>query len=132
MANDFSRRYVYTSESAFRRRDKNYIATMKFLIPLVVLCTALFIVSESDAAPLPPSRFKLTETASAKEQQLNEWAKTFLSTYSKLFTSARDRDEISRDGSIEAGIELKQPTFARNLLSTVSKNLICMNDEIVN
>ena len=99
------------------------IATMKFLIPLVVLCTALFIVSESDAAPVLPSHFKLTETASAmaKEQQLDEWAKTFLSTYSKLFTSARDRDEISRDGSIEAGIELKQPNFARNLLSTVRK-----------
>ena len=94
---------------------------MKFLIPLVVLCTALFIISKLDAAPVLPSRFKLTETASAKEQQLDEWAKTFLGICSKIFTSARNRDEISRDGSIEVGIELKQPTFARNFLSTVSK-----------
>ena len=103
---------------------------MKFLILLVVLCTALFIVSESDAAPVLPSHFKLTESARAmaKEQQLDEWANTFLSICNKLFTSAGDRDEISRDGSIQADIELKQPTFARNFLSTVSKkNLILMN-----
>ena len=104
---------------------------MKFPIPLVVLCTALYIVSESDAAPLPSSRLKLTETASTEEQQLDKWAKTFLSICSKIFTSACDRDEISRDGSTEAGIELKQPTFARNFLSTVSKKFD-LNDEIIN
>jgi glutathione S-transferase len=59
---------------------------MKSLIPLLVLCAVLFVAS--DAAPVLPSGFKL-KAASAEEQQLDEWANTFLS---RVFTPASTRD----------------------------------------
>ncbi len=67
---------------------------MKLFIPLLVLCAAFFVTS--DAAPILPSSFKL-EAASAEEQQLDEWANTFLS---RIFTPASTRDDTAaaRDG----------------------------------
>ncbi len=56
---------------------------MKFLIPLLVLCAAFFVVS--DAAPVSPAGFKL-EAASA---QWDDWGSTFLN---RIFTPAATRD----------------------------------------
>jgi hypothetical protein len=103
---------------------------MKLLIPLLVLCAAFFVAS--DAAPILPSGFKL-EAASAEDQQLDEWANTFLS---RVFTpaAARDGTAAARDGtktlfgalptkSTDNGETYVQSDSDKKLLQTILKEI---------
>jgi hypothetical protein len=86
---------------------------MKFLIPLLVLCAAFFVVS--DAAPVPPSGFKL-EAASA---QWDDWGSTFLS---RMFTPAATRDgtAAAHDGTAASRDGIK--TLLGTLLTKSTDN----------
>ena len=97
---------------------------MKFLIPIVVLCTAALFVT-LDAAPTLtlPFGFEAAELESLGRQQSDdsEMAKTFLNVFSKVLTTVGDK--IGRDGSIQADNELGK-TFLNvvsGLLSAASK-----------
>ena len=103
---------------ACEERSESATATMKSLISLVMLCTALFVAL--DAAPVLPSGYE-AEFEAVGSQQSDEMAKTFLNVFTKILTTAGDK--VGRDGSIQADNELGKMVLniASGLLSSASK-----------
>ena len=101
---------------ACEERCASATVTMKYLISLVVLCTAIFVTL--DAAPVLPSGYE-AEFEAVGRQQSDEMAKTFLNVFTKILSAAGDR--IGRDGSIQADDEL-----GKTFLNVVSSLLSAM------